>query len=186
MSFLIPHQVQKLVPRVLIVFEGTQHRARYGHGILLLDPAHDHAQVLCFDDDCHSTGMNLVIDRVGYLRGQAFLHLKASCEHVHEARYLTEADNTSVRYVSNVALAKERQQMVFAQAENFNIPYDDHFVVSNIEQCLVQELIRIHPVTARQKTEGAIDTQRRILESIPARILADLLQDRPDFINHPT
>src|SRR6516164_1240733 len=98
--------------------------------------------MLCFDDNCHSTRVDFVIDGVGDLRGQPFLHLEPSGKHINMPRYFAEPDNLAIRNVSHVTFAEEREQMVFTQAENLDIPYDDHFNVSYIKQSLVQERIR--------------------------------------------
>src|SRR5204863_1932225 len=109
----------------------------------------------------------------------------AAREHIHEARNLAQADDAAVRYVSNVGLAEKRQQVMLAQAEYFDVPDDDHFVVGDIEESLVHQIVDIHLVTAGEETESGIDALRCVQQSITSGILAELRQDRADLFNHP-
>ena len=42
---------------------------------------------------------------------------------------------------------------MLAKAEQLDVAHDDHFVVGHIEQSFIQQVILIHPVTARQKPQ---------------------------------
>ena len=48
-----------------------------------------------------------------------------------------------------MALPEEWQQMVLAQAVQFDVFHDDHIVVTDTEHCSVQKLFRVLPVAAR-------------------------------------
>src|SRR2546422_502642 len=48
-----------------------------------------------------------LVERVGDLRREALLHLKALGKHVHETRDLRQADDLLARHVRDVALADE-------------------------------------------------------------------------------
>lgn len=52
-----------------------------------------------------------------------------------------------------MTFAEEREQVMFAEAEHFDILYDHHFVVGHIEHGSIQQLIRILLVTAGQITQ---------------------------------
>src|SRR5947207_15450649 len=130
--------------------------------------------MLRFDDDRDATRLNLLVDRLGDLRGQALLNLQPASIHVDQPRNLAQADHPAVRDIPDMTLAEKREQMMLAQAEQLDIPDDDHFVIRNIEERFVQDVIRIHPVTARKKTECTIDPCGSVLETVACGVLADL------------
>src|SRR2546425_688953 len=156
------YQIQEFVSSVLIVFEGAGHRTGHGYRVLLLDAAHDHAEVLRLNDYGHAARMNFFINRICNLSSQPLLHLKASGIHVHQPRYLAQADDTAIWNVPYMAFSEERKQMMLAQAEELDVSNDNHFVISDIEQSLVQQIIRVHPVTAGEKPECTIDSLRSV------------------------
>ena len=61
--------------------------------MLLLDSAHDHAEVFCFNDDAYPHGINGVLDRLGDLVGQSFLDLEPPGVHFHQAGDLAQAND---------------------------------------------------------------------------------------------
>src|ERR1051326_2962135 len=127
--------------------------------------------MLSFYDDGNTPGMNLLVDRFRDLRRQPFLNLQAPGKHVDEPGNFAEADHPAIGYVPDVAFAEKRKEMMFAQAEKFDIPDDDHLVVGDIKQCLVNQLVDIHLVAAGQETQGTINALGGVHEAIAARVL---------------
>jgi len=178
------NQIKEFVAGVLIVLESAQHRARHRHRVLLFDTTHDHAEMLSLDNDSHAPRLNLFSDGVGNLSGQAFLHLKPPGEHVDKTWNLAEPDYAAVRDVTDVAFSEKRQKVMLAQAENFDVADDDHLVISDVKKRPTQNLVCIHAIAAGQKPHCLVYSKRSVLQAIARWILADLFQDRPDFINH--
>ena len=58
----VAHERQKLVTRLLVVPERTQHGAGNGLPVLLLHAAHLHAKVPGLDNDPHPFGTDLLLD----------------------------------------------------------------------------------------------------------------------------
>jgi hypothetical protein len=161
----------------LILFEYSVHGTGHSYRILFFHAAHDHTEVLRFDDDGNSAGVNFLIDRFRDLRGQPFLNLQTSGEHVNQPRNFAQADHAPVRYVPDVAFTEKRKQVMFAQTEKLNVPDDDHLVIRDIEQRPVNQLVYIHLVAAGQETESAVDAGGRVHQAITLGILAKLCQD---------
>lgn len=78
-------EVEEFVACIQIILEATEHRTGNGNGILLFDSSHDHAQMLGFDHDSHAFGGDFVIDGIGDLHCESFLHLESSREHIDES-----------------------------------------------------------------------------------------------------
>ena len=177
-------QIQEFVSSILIILEGTKHGAGHGDRILLFHAAHDHAKMLGFDDDRHATRMDFLFNRFSNLRRQSLLNLKSPGVHIHEPRYLAQADDAAVWNLPHMAFAEERKQMMLAQTEQLDVPNDDHFVVGNVEHCLVQKLVGVHLVAAGQESQCAIHAPGGVQQTIAIRVFADLGQNRPDLFNH--
>ena len=82
--------------------------------------------------------------------------------------------------VGDVALAEERQQVVLAQAVEVDVLDDHHLAVIDGEQGVVEDLVDVHVVAARQELERLFDALRRIQQSLTARIFSELGQELPD------
>jgi len=143
-------KIEEFVASIQVVFEAAQHRTGNRDGILFFNSSHDHAQMLRFDDNSDALGADLVVDGVGDLHGETFLHLEPPCKHVHEPWNLAQANDFPIGNVCHMTLAEEREHVVFAKAENLDILHDHHFVVCDIEHGSIQQLVRILLVTAGQ------------------------------------
>src|ERR1051326_4137505 len=114
------YEIQEFVPGVLIVFKGADHRTGDRYRILFLDAPHNHAQVLRFNHDGDAARVNLLIDRVRNLRRQSLLNLKPPGIHIHQPRDLAQSDYAPVWDIPHMALPEEREQVMLAQAEQFD------------------------------------------------------------------
>ena len=111
--------------------------------MLLFHAAHLHAQVARFDDDAHAFRADLVGDGVRDLAGHALLNLQAPREHVHQPRNFAEPEHLFARQIGDVRLAEKWQQVMLAQAEEFDVFHDDHFVVVHAERGAIQHRFQI-------------------------------------------
>src|SRR5467141_985605 len=127
-------QSEKLVPRLLIVTEGTKHGAGDGLAMLLFHAAHLHAEMAGFDNHADPLRSDFFLDGLRDLAGHALLNLQPARKHIHDARNLAEPQHTLVWQIGHVGLAEERQQVVFAEAEEFDVLHDDHLVVGHAER----------------------------------------------------
>ena len=107
---------------------GVAQLAAHGRGDRLraglADPAHRHAHVLALDDDDHAARLQDLHQRVGDLRGQPLLHLRAAGVDVDQPGQLRQAGDLAVggRDVADVGDADERHQVVLAAAETPRCP----------------------------------------------------------------
>src|SRR5271169_5434595 len=99
--------------------------------MLFFDAAHHHAQMARLDDYADALRFDRILDRLRNLRGEALLNLQAAREGVDEARYFAQADHLSIWNIGHMHLAKERQEVMLAQAEHFDVFYDHHLVIAD-------------------------------------------------------
>ena len=67
------------------VSEGSCEVGGGGEGMGFLDTTHLHAEVLCFDNNHYSEGIECVLNSVFYLRGHGLWHLQTASEDIHHA-----------------------------------------------------------------------------------------------------
>src|SRR5229473_4150486 len=171
------HEREKFVARLLIVTESAEHGAGHRRAMLLLHTAHLHAEVAGFDNHADALGSDFLLDGLRDLAGQALLNLQPAREHVHDAGDLAEPQNTLVREIGDVGLAEKRQQVVFAEAEEFDVLHNDHLVVGHAERRAVQYMVQVQVVTAGQILERFFETLRRLAQPFAIGILSDELDD---------
>src|SRR6202034_1514910 len=97
--------------------------------MLLLNSAHHHAQVTGLDDYADALRFDHLLNGFGDLGGEALLNLQAAREEFDQAWNFAKANHFSIRDVGYVHLAEERQHMMLAEAEHFDVFDDDHLVV---------------------------------------------------------
>src|SRR5712664_3331569 len=178
-------QREKLVARLLIVAESAEHSAGHCRTVLLLHAAHLHAEMAGFDNHANTLRSDFFLDGLRDLAGHAFLNLQAARKHVDHAGDLAEPQNPLVRQIGHVGLAEERQQMVFAEAEEFDVLHDNHLVVGHAERRAVQYMIQVQVVTAGQILERFLETLRRLAQPFAIRILSDDLDDLAHVAGNP-
>ena len=101
--------------------------------MLLFDAPHHHAQVPGFDDHSDTLGFDDILNGLGDLGGKPFLNLQPARKELDKAGNFAEAHHFTLGHISDVHLAEERKQVVFAEAEHFNVFDDDHFIVADRE-----------------------------------------------------
>src|SRR6202158_6422479 len=139
LAFSGANQGQELVASLLVVAETAEHGAGDGLAVLFFDTAHLHAQMARLDDDADTFGTDLALNGLCNLAGHALLNLEAARKHVHQAGDLAEPEHALVRQVSDVGFAEEREEVMFAKAEELDVFHDDHLVVGDAEGSAVEE-----------------------------------------------
>src|SRR6266849_3860984 len=164
---VLPHQGQKLIARLLVFPERSQHRAGHRLPMLLLHPAHLHAQVPRLNDHSDSLRRDFVLESARDLAGHALLNLQSPRVHVHQPRHLAQANHLLARQIRHVRLAKKRQQVMLAQTEKFDVLHHHHLVVP-----------------AGQKLQCLLIPFRSLLQAFALRILPNERYDLPHQRRH--
>src|SRR6266850_6205751 len=128
--------------------ETAKHGAGHSRTVLLFNAAHLHTQVACFDDHTHTLGTNFFLNGLCDLAGHALLNLQPASEHVYQAGDFAQSEHTLVRQVSDMGLAEEREQVVFAKTEEFNVLHHHHFIVRNAKGGAVQKVVDVLMIAA--------------------------------------
>ena len=110
--------------------------------------------MLRFKDDSDALRWNEFLDGGCDISGHAFLNLQAACKNFDQARKFGEADHLIIRQIRDVALPEKWKQVVPAEAVKINVLDDHHFVGLHVEESVVQHLLWIHPITAREEFES--------------------------------
>src|SRR6266851_3594067 len=168
---------QKLIARLLIVTKRAEHGAGDGLAMLLFHAAHLHTQMAGFDNHANTLRSDFFLDGLGNLTGHALLNLQTARKHVNHACDLAESQHTLLRQIGDMGFAEEGQEVVFAEAEEFDVFNDDHLVVGHAERRAVQYMIDVQVVTAGQIFERFLETLRRLAQPFAIGILSDDLDN---------
>jgi hypothetical protein len=84
----------------------------------------------------------------------------------------------AVRDVGDVGPPHEGQQVVLAEAVELDVLDDHHLVVGDVEEGVVQDLVRVLVIAPGQEAQRLRDAARRADQAVAARALAQLLEDR--------
>ncbi len=95
--------------------------------------------------------MDGLVDFASDLRSEPFLDLKPPREAVYKSSQLAHSQHLSSRDVANVTFPKERKHMMLAQGIDFDITDNDHVVGMGFEHGIIDDLVRIRAVAARQE-----------------------------------
>ena len=140
-------EVHEFLTGVLIFEERAGELGGGSDGILFLDTAHGHAEVLGFNHHSHAKRIEDLLKTVLDLRGEPFLQLKSACVTLHHAWDFAQSHNSAVGNVTDVRFAKEREQMVFAKRVYFNVLDHDNLFVILVEKSGFQYFFRILTVS---------------------------------------
>src|SRR5260370_6809098 len=139
-------QREKLVARLLIVTESAEHSAGHCRTVLLLHAAHLHAEMAGFDNHANTLRSDFFLDGLRDLAGHALLNLQAARKHVYHAGDLAEPQNPLVRQIAHMGLAEERQQMVFAETEEFDVLHAYHLAAAHPARPAIHYIIQVQTV----------------------------------------
>jgi len=164
---------QELGARFVRIAEATEHGGSDGFRMLLLDAAHHHAQVAGFNDDANALRLDNFLNGFGDLGGEALLYLQAAGEEFDEARNFAEADDFAVGNVGHVHFAEERQQVVLAEAEHFDVLDDDHLVIRDGEERAFQQGFGIFGIAAGEELHGLANALGSLQKTFAVRVFAE-------------
>ena len=173
-------QVEELHAGAGILPKRAEHRTRGRGRVLLLDPSHDHAEMGRLEHDAYAQRVELLLNDRGNLVREPLLHLQPAAEHVDDARDLAEPHHLAARHVGDVALAEEGQQVVLAEAVEVDVAHEDHLVTGHREAGVVQDVVDVAPVPARQEAQRSRDALGRSDQALARRVFADLRQQELD------
>ena len=101
---------------------GTGH----GHGTLLLNPAHLHAEVARLDDDDDTLCVEGSLQALAYLGREPFLQLQAAGKGIDKAGQLAETGHATVGHIADVDFPEEREYVMFAKRVKLDVFDNDH------------------------------------------------------------
>ena len=182
---LLPsNEPQELLPCPGIAAEGAANKARDGGGVLLLDAAHHHAEVIRFDDDAYSLGFQYVLQRVADLLAEAFLGLEPASEHVHDPCDFAQADGLLRGDVTDVYLPDEREQVVFAERVALDVLHDDHPVRVSRKERAVHDFLEILAVARCEELHRFLPAFGSFTKPRTLGVFAEELQDGCEGVSH--
>jgi hypothetical protein len=85
--------------------------------------------------------------------------------------------------IGHVDLAVKRQQVVFAQAEEFDILHHHHLVVLHLVERAIEKLLNIGAVSAGEELEGLVHALGSAQQAVASGVLAQFREDLPDLRN---
>ena len=171
---------KELVAGLLVVTETAKHGAGHRLAMLLFDAAHLHAKMTRLNDHADTFGADLFLNSRSDLTRQALLNLQTPREHVDKTRDFAEADDALVGKIRHVALAKKRQQVVFAEAEELDVFHNHHFVIGNAKRGAIEDVLRVLVVAAGQKFQRLFITFRRLAQAFAIGVFADQFDNFAD------
>ena len=74
--------------------------------------------------------------------------------------------------------AKEREHVMLTQAVELDVAHDDHLVVVDIENGLIDKRIRVHPVSCKQLVVHARHALRRAFQALSVHVLPKAFQKK--------
>src|SRR3954470_3001564 len=147
------NQCQELLARRQMIAEHAEHRGRHHGRVLLLHPAHHHAEVARLDHDRDALRVDRLHDDLRDLLGEPLLELQAARVEIDEPRELAYAEHLAVRQVADVAAAEERQHVVLAHAVDLDVLHDDHAAGVLREERVVDHLRRLGAVAVGEEAQ---------------------------------
>ena len=138
-----------------------------------------HALMFAFDDYADSLRPEDVLNTVGNLCRHGLLDLQAPGEGLDDSCKLADADDLSVRKVTDMGLADNRCHMVLAMRFELNIPQYDHLVVAvDLFEGSAQKFDGIFLVAAAPVFECPCYAPRSGLQALAIRVLSDPSEQR--------
>src|SRR5690242_2395520 len=101
--------------------------------MLLFYAAHHHAQMASLNHHAHSLGFDGALDGFSNLHRESLLYLQAAGKDIYQAGDLAQSYDFPIRNVGHVDLAEERENVMLAEAEHFDVFDDDHLVVAHVK-----------------------------------------------------
>ena len=131
------------------------------------------------NDDCNAVRLQSAHDRLGYLAGELLLDLRAASEAFDNARQLADANDAPVRYIADMGLAVEREEVVFAHAVERNVAQDHHLVVGYFETDL-EVVSGVHGKAAEDLLVHLGDAAGSVEQPLAGRVFAHRMEQFGD------
>src|SRR5665213_2096193 len=124
----------------------------------------------------NATWFENVSQRLCNLDRQPFLHLQSSRENIYYPSKFGESYDLAVRYVCDVCLSKEWQQVMFAHRVQFDIADQNHVGLVLREHCVTDHRAGILRVPLSQEGHRTCNASRGLEQPFTLRTFSDQLQ----------
>ena len=141
-----------------------------------VDSPHRHAEMLGLKFDYHHSGLQDQGEGVCHLGGEPLLDLRARRRNLQGTAQLAGPGDLPLGQVSHPGLSEEGQQVMLTHRMEGQLGYG-HRVVSLGLKNGIDRLFDPGPDTGKERLVHPGHPGRRLLQSLPAGILADALQD---------
>src|SRR5947207_15019028 len=101
------------------------------------------------------------------------MDLQPASKDINNACHLRKTDHGAIRNVSDMRLADERQEMVFAQRIKLDVFHEDDLARFRIEERVIDDVVQVLAVTIGEKFKGARRPVRRAEQALALGIFAD-------------
>src|SRR5947207_13691180 len=101
------------------------------------------------------------------------MDLQPASKDINNACHLRKTDHSAIRNVSDMRLADERQQMVFAQGIKLDVFHEDDLARFRVEDRVIDDVVQVLAVTIGEKFKGACGPVRCPEQTLPLGIFAD-------------
>ena len=174
------HKLQKFTACRHIISETAEHGRGHHFAVLFFDAAHHHAEMLRFDNNTDTFGVDWLHEGFCNLAGKALLHLQSTGEAVDETGEFADAVHFVAGDIADVTLAEKGEKMVLAHAVDLDVAHDDHVVALFGEDCLFKDLVRVDVVALRKMIPCFFNPAWGIYESFALGIFADGSENVPN------
>ena len=178
-----PDELQELFASLGLI-ESTAEVAGRRNATLLLHPAHLHAHVLSLNDYHHAKRLQGFLDAIAYLLRHALLYLEAMREAVHDASYLAQACDLSVRDVRHMNLSVEWQHVMLAKRIEIDVANDDHLAIILVELRRVEYRHRVLLIAASQESHCPSYAFRRLEQAFALSVFTEKIEDSADVFRY--
>lgn len=172
-GFLFSNEFKELITRGRVAAEAAEHGGCYHAGVLFFHTAHHHAEMLRFNHHTNAFRGNRIHQGGGNFVGKTFLDLEASGEVIDNPRQLTDAQYLAFGNIADMALSKEGKHVMFAQAVELYIFDNDHVIVFNSENGVVDDVFKFFAIALGQEVHGFGRTFRGVEQAFAFRIFTD-------------
>jgi len=113
--------------------KGSREIGGGSYGVLFLNPPHLHTHMLGLNDNRDTQWLECILNAIAYLGSKPLLNLQSTGISIHHACKFAESGDLAIWDIGDMRLTEKWQQMVFAQAVQFDIFYQNHLPVIFVE-----------------------------------------------------
>ena len=173
---------KEFIPRHWTIPELTSQGACDRLRVLLLDAAHHHAEMNCFDDDPDPTRVQHILNGLRYLLCKPLLHLQSARKDFNYSRQLGQPDNLSIRNVRDVSLSKKRKHVVLTHRVQLNIAHNNHVFVRLVENRIAYDVLDSEIITPGEPGLSPGNTLGCLEQPVAGGVLAQQFELPPNQI----